>query len=593
MPDKKIFISSWLLSLCVLLLNPCFGAGSTSLQISGTAITSAFAKNTVSHQISENGSATYSLSYQFPVAAATRFPAIRQSQNWQPSGNGWIREHMFHDGFWFGELPKVAWLKVSFSDVMQSRTTPIWLELASSGVSNATLYYQLPNGIWRSINNDAVYSSNAKYAPSRFISFPLLNELKQQPIYLRVEASNRLHLQVNVKENADFQSHNTQVDIIFAIGYGILLVMALYNLVIGSFLNDKLYYLYSGAIVTSLIYQFFAHGHARLFGNFNWDIVNSALNIFAMLSAFIATVFLYYFINFPQYVPKLSRYIRIFLYLFGVATLLTFVLPSNLSLNIALLIAGPTPLIAMTLAIIAWYHGSLSAKIFVYAWSVYIVGGFLWVLYWLGLVTLNLAVELPLLIGAALESILLSLALGYRIKLLREQSSQLQVSESHYKKISMTDGLTRLANRRAFDEQLAKLHTKNLHYSLVLLDIDHFKQFNDAYGHPAGDKVIRNLADILNETVRENDLAARIGGEEFALIIQNDDVKVAFNIAERIRVAFSKSTFHVNGKSVRCTVSIGVSSAQEEPQNIILERTDQALYRSKKLGRDQTQIAHV
>lgn len=580
MPDKKIFTYTWLLIICVLFPSLCISEGSSS-----TSLLSASKTNL-------NHAPDYTLSYQFPVADSTRFPEIRDSNQWQVSESGWIREHLFSNGFWFGDLPKVAWLKVSFVEPYNDRTAPLWLELASSGVSRASLYYQLPNGIWRSINSDAVYQPNSQYAPKRFISFPLLRELKQQPIYVRVEATNRLHLQVNVQQNAEFQRSSMQTDIIFAIGYGILLVMALYNLIIGRFLNDKLYYLYSGAIIATLMYQFFAHGHARLFGEFNWDIINSVLNILAMLSAFLATVFLYYFINFSQYAPKLARYFKTFLYLFGFATLLTFVLPSNLSLNIALLIAGPTPLIAMTLAIIAWYYGSTSAKIFVFAWSFYIIGGFLWVLYWLGLVTLNLAVELPLLVGAALESVLLSLAMGYRIKLLQEQSDQLQESESHYKKISMTDGLTRLANRRAFDDQLEKLHAKNIHYSLVLLDIDHFKQFNDAHGHPAGDKVIRQLADILTDTVRENDLAARIGGEEFALVIHNDDVKVAYNIAERIRVAFSKTSFDINGQSVKCTVSIGVSSAQEEPQNIILERTDQALYRSKKLGRDQTQIAH-
>ena len=154
MPDKKIFTYTWLLIFCVLFPSLCISEGSGS-----TSLLSASKTNL-------NHTPNYTLSYQFPVADSTRFPEIRDSNQWQVSESGWIREHLFSNGFWFGELPKVAWLKVSFVEPNNDRTAPLWLELASSGVSRATLYYQLPNGIWRSINSDAVYQPNSQYAPT-------------------------------------------------------------------------------------------------------------------------------------------------------------------------------------------------------------------------------------------------------------------------------------------------------------------------------------------------------------------------------------------------------------------------------------------
>ena len=156
------------------------------------------------------------------------------------------------------------------------------------------------------------------------------------------------------------------------------------------------------------------------------------------------------------------------------------------------------------------------------------------------------------------------------------------------------DSLTGLANRRRFRAALAKEVERWRRYrvpcALLMLDIDHLKRINDQFGHPAGDAVIREIAQTLKEVSRDNDTAARLGGEEFALLLAGVDVQRAAAAAERLRSVLSAR--RVDGVGT-VTVSIGVAAC---PENATSERTlysasDSALYVSKNSGRDRVSIA--
>ncbi len=160
-----------------------------------------------------------------------------------------------------------------------------------------------------------------------------------------------------------------------------------------------------------------------------------------------------------------------------------------------------------------------------------------------------------------------------------------------------TDGLTGLPNRRAFveklDEMLHRASRFGTPVSLLILDVDKFKNVNDTYGHPVGDQVLRRLAGLLHESVREAvDMAARYGGEEFALLLENTPHDGALNLAERLRAALEAETFlHMEGSNAiqfKVTISIGVSSYPEAGDSIMLvEKADGALYEAKETGRNK------
>lgn len=161
---------------------------------------------------------------------------------------------------------------------------------------------------------------------------------------------------------------------------------------------------------------------------------------------------------------------------------------------------------------------------------------------------------------------------------------------------SNTDALTGLANRRSFDEcfrlaQMAAME-KDEPLSILLIDIDYFKTFNDTYGHQIGDQVLRLVAKVLQDNVRDIDLAARYGGEELIAVLPNADLRECMEVAERIRRRISEArlTRRSTGREISSiTVSIGVAQFRlAESAEATIERCDRALYQAKRLGRNQT-----
>jgi diguanylate cyclase len=172
----------------------------------------------------------------------------------------------------------------------------------------------------------------------------------------------------------------------------------------------------------------------------------------------------------------------------------------------------------------------------------------------------------------------------------RWRSAMAKLTEAHKKDV-LTDALTGVANRRAYEFELtrriANWNRNQASVSLILLDIDYFKKFNDRYGHQAGDAVLKAVANALQQTIREVDLVARYGGEEFAVVLTEASVQETKIIAERIRSLIESSRFPFNGLILRLTVSVGFSQIlPEESVEAFIERADAALYSSKEAGRN-------
>lgn len=156
-----------------------------------------------------------------------------------------------------------------------------------------------------------------------------------------------------------------------------------------------------------------------------------------------------------------------------------------------------------------------------------------------------------------------------------------------------TDGRTGLTNSRAFDETVQRrLATKpeGERAAILMLDLDHFKDFNDRYGHPAGDEALRVFAQLLGSSVRDGDVAARYGGEEFAVYLAGSTIPEAAEVAERVRARLESTIIPLGpGKTGRLTVSIGISVAPDDGTELVtlLRAADEALYRAKLAGRNQ------
>jgi diguanylate cyclase len=173
---------------------------------------------------------------------------------------------------------------------------------------------------------------------------------------------------------------------------------------------------------------------------------------------------------------------------------------------------------------------------------------------------------------------------------LKEQLEQIQTE-------ALTDPLTRLRNRRGFERASARLldgrPTALAGCSVLMADIDHFKRINDTYRHLLGDQVLKGVAHILGEVLKRTDLAARFGGEEFAILLPDTALGDALHVAERIRLAVSRARIQRSGQSEyidQITISLGAACAVSgENLEQLVERADRALYRAKQSGRNRVE----
>jgi len=177
---------------------------------------------------------------------------------------------------------------------------------------------------------------------------------------------------------------------------------------------------------------------------------------------------------------------------------------------------------------------------------------------------------------------------------IHERTHELAEANTRLAQLAVTDGLTGLYNHRHLHERLSleveRSQRSGLPLSLLMLDVDHFKQFNDTFGHPAGDEVLRQLARVLNDTRRANDVVARYGGEEFAVILVDTAKFTAAKVAERVRERVAAHDFSdAAQRAGKISVSVGVATFPDDgvDAEALVRSADTALYSAKRAGRNR------
>ena len=174
------------------------------------------------------------------------------------------------------------------------------------------------------------------------------------------------------------------------------------------------------------------------------------------------------------------------------------------------------------------------------------------------------------------------------------QSLSVKLEETEAK--ALVDSLTNVLNRNAYNMKIIQMmrefsQTKN-YFCLLVLDIDHFKKFNDTYGHKAGDRVLKSVAASVQDSLRASDLVFRYGGEEFVVILNGTQGDNAFKLAEKIRKGVEKEYFIDKEKKLKVTISLGVACVTEgETELELFERADKAMYVAKRKGRNRVELA--
>jgi diguanylate cyclase (GGDEF)-like protein len=415
-------------------------------------------------------------------------------------------------------------------------------------------------------------------------------------------------------------SHDEQAGL--GLYYGILLALFLYNLAVLASIRDAsyAYYLAYLAAFGLLMLAFNGLGFQYLWPDATtWQSASLPVSIGAVLCT--SLLFARSFLDLRQRVPRVARLFDWAVPLFALLTLLAFTrwqLQVTQLLNIGVIVFG---VVVTVSAVISGRSGYRPAWYFLLAWGLLIAGGVALPLSSFGLLPRSTVTEYGLQIGSALEMLLLSFSLAYRIHLLRAEKEtiehearhtlearvaertrelaatarQLSLANAQLEDVNRRDGLTGVYNRRHLDEairgqwQIAAESGRSL--ALLMLDIDHFKSINDQHGHGAGDDCLRVLGRLLEGCFHEHGVTiARYGGEEFTVVLPEHDLDMALQRAEQLRLAIAARPFETEAGAIAITVSIGVAAI--EPPAIagaseLRKRSDEALFAAKRSGRNR------
>jgi diguanylate cyclase len=280
-------------------------------------------------------------------------------------------------------------------------------------------------------------------------------------------------------------------------------------------------------------------------------------------------------------------------------------------------------ILIVSVALWSLKKGVRQARFFMLAWSALLLGIMVYALKTFGVLPSNTFTEYGMQLGAAAELILLSFALAHRMRLLKEDNERIQreaneslerrvqertqeldeallrLSQANekLKDLSHIDGLTAINNRAYFNEQFEFEWQRAMRVrspvGLLMIDVDHFKRFNDTYGHLGGDACLKVVAQTIQQAIkRPADRCYRYGGEEFSALLPHTDMEGSIYIAETICRAVEALDFRIDGKRIPVTISIGVSSIIPERDfacEALISYADQALYQAKRNGRNRVE----
>ena len=434
-------------------------------------------------------------------------------------------------------------------------------------------------------------------------------------ILLRVETSGAIQMPTVIWNEDAYSAQYHKVQIVFGLYYGLIFAMAIYNGLLWVSLRDRTYFLCVAYIAGYGVFQLALNGLAfeYLWPESPWWN-NRSIAFLMSFGLFFIIAFSSAFLVLPKTAPRAARLFN-FMMLYFVAMMVgALFVPYQTIIRLATLGSMFCAVAIFVVGLYCWLTRFKPARYFMMSWAALLGGMLAYTLKTFGLLPSNFFTEYAMQIGSAMEMLLLSFALADRIKIVTDENTRIQreaktVLEANVKartqelehanrklaELSATDGLTGLKNRRYFDEAFALECKRSTRYleqlAVLMIDIDHFKNINDTYGHPVGDQVLAQIAEIMRENVRrDTDTVARYGGEEFVIILPSTDTGGALQVADKILQSVRQHLFVVGELTLPLTVSIGVATLtlpDAQSAHNILEQADIALYQSKQNGRDR------
>lgn len=477
-----------------------------------------------------------------------------------------------------------------FSFSLQNNTTQKYkITVPTAWLDKVTLFTPTQDANYTQQQSGDRVLRATKSVNNRSIVFNLSPNPGITHYYMRIKSADALKIPMFVVQEDTFQENEDSLNLFFAFLTGVIFMMALYSFFYFLHLKDKVYGIYTGYILSFMVMVLSTHGYFLhyLYVDMFW------LNEWIYQISFIGYMgFLIWFTKEFLDVKTFSTPWALFLKYFMLAHLLVVVvspvLPYPFVMQIGVISGSITPFLLIIPALISRKHNKSWSRFYIVAWSINIVFYTLWALSFFAILPYTMFFNNANSVGVFIELLILSLGMVYRVDAIFKSNRKLSSDVR-------TDALTNIPNRYAFNTDFpARLNEtqkrgKNFYFAMV--DIDNFKRYNDTYGHPEGDTVLRKVASLLSSKLtRECDKVYRLGGEEFGIILCTDSLQNASKMVETLRASLEAENiaFHnvALGKLTASFGVVGVNSRSDVNYQHIYKYADEMLYEAKERGRN-------
>lgn len=446
-------------------------------------------------------------------------------------------------------------------------------------IDQIDLYSQTgEDGAWHRLSTGDRQPFDTRPVWHRDFIFPLIIPPEtERAYYVRFQSQGPIDISISLVTAPQVMASISAEQLAYGIYFGCVLMLLVWSGLVFIAVRDKAFFAYFAYVAAFGLYMLINNGLAFQFlwpDSPRW--ANTSLLVLLHLAGFASLQFSRVILRSRDYTPKLDRIAQGLQLTFALSLLLSplfeyaqIVVPLTGLIMVAVLFM-------LFLGTVSMISGSRPARFYLLAWGSFLAGSVVFLLKNFGVVPHTFLSQNGWQMGALVEMILLSMSLSSRMNELKHQSR--------------TDSLTLLGNRRLFDDkfpaQFALARTLHKPLSILMLDIDHFKDYNDRHGHARGDEAIKVVASALRRHTRKPFIACRYGGEEFTLILPGIDASIAETLAERLRATVQES---LSG-DFAITISVGyasLSQANFERADQLFEAADGALYAAKQQGRNR------